>query len=326
MGNFPDTLRRRDDIGGLDVINIDNISNLEFSKLIGEYGYIFLLKYINEAKTNKEYCERIKNLKISFPYDRLYGSDNDKDKIVRTFFESIFFYKHLDKKKLIDAMGNEDFVYRFANLIALDIIYSTDENGILVNLPGYIEYIKNSDLLLSCVENIVINDSVFIERIMDKAKNIWGYLFKESHLESNDKALFDKSTGELINHPNYDEHGIGIYDEDTLYLSPLTDIDMANIAKMLKDFRDILYQHPLYPFIRHIAETNDYFNDEYSLDVFFMDSTLHGLIYFYDPEGEMSNLRSQGWLLDYIFYYEKDDRFTNYDDLFYYIIEMVDMP
>lgn len=326
MGDLPNTLRRRDDVEGLDMVDIDNISNLEFSKLIGEYGYLFLLRYINEAKTNEEYYYRIKNLKISFPYNQLYGGEEDKEQIIRTFFESIFFYKHLDKKRLIDVMGDEDFVFRFANLIALDIIYSTDENGILKNIPDYIENIKNSDLLMSCVENIVINDSVFINRIMDKAKNIWGYLFKESHLESNNKSLFDKETGELIESPDYDEHGIGIYDEDSLYLSELTDIDMANIAKMLKDFRDILYQHPLYPFIRHIAETNDYFNDEYSLDVFFMDSMLHGLIYFYDPEGEMSNLRSQGWLLDYIFFYERDDRFTNYDDLFYYIIEMVDMP
>ncbi|MFW6015179.1 MAG: hypothetical protein ACOCRK_01930 [bacterium] len=325
MGILSNISMERDDIDGLDMININNISDLEFSKLIGEYGYLFVLKYINEAEVNEDYRRRIVNLKIAFPYNDLWSAKRDKERITRDFFETLFCFRHLNKEKLISVMGEEEFAYRFSNLIALDIIFATDEKGNL-NLPSYVELIKNSDLLISCIDNIILNDSIFIKKIMNKAMDIWGYLFRESYLEGGHKTLFDKKTGKKLDRPSLDENGMFVDDDNIYALAPLTDIDMANIANMLKDFRDILHEHPLYPFFKYIAKTSEFFNSEYSLDVFFMDSTLNGIIYFYDPYDEDSNLRSQGWLLDYIFFYERDDRFPHYEDLFDYITEMVDMP
>lgn len=323
MKMFP-TISRRDDMDGLDVIDLNNLSDLEFSKLLGEYGYLFLLKYINEADVNEEFSRRIINLKIAFPYNDLWGAKKDRDNITRDFFETLFCFKHLNKEKLISVMGEEEFVFRFSNLIALDIIYSMNGERNLV-LPNYIEMIKNSDLLVSCLDNIILNDSIFIEKIKTKAMDIWGYLYQEKCLQGGYKTLFDKRTGKILDKPNLDENGMFLDDDNVYALSPLTDIDMANMADVLKSFRYILFKHPLYPFFESIAKTDEFFDSDYSLEIFFMYSTLNGLIYFYDPEDGDTNLRSQGYMLDYLFYYEKDERFPYYDDLFEYIIEMVDM-
>lgn len=300
--------------------NMDMLSDQQFRGLLEEYGYYFLQKYVNHGEINKKYEKRIKDVDISFDSNLLtnYCKPN-----TREIFESLMFFKHIDKIKLINVLGEMTFVYKFNSYICLDIMYAQKYDGQFY-LPKYFNCLEDSEILMSSLHNIIITDSIFLDQVQDITSNIWGYLYEQTYMKEGMRETFNRISGEMLD--------VSAMEKEKLYeknpnnyveLSYLTEYDMTDIAELLNQYYEVFLKHPLYSFFEYICENDGYLKENYEIDTLIMFSTLNDLIYFYDPdENKHNNIKDPGWLIDYLFYYVKDDRFEMYDDLFYYIIDL----
>lgn len=244
-------------------IEFDNISDKTYAYYIGKLGYQFLIQYINKATISEQWKKRVLNAFFELDFNAWFENHNisprikNVDELLKSMGEDpneynkdnityvknpLIFFHRLNKEKLIKGLDKNLFLWKFSDLITIDVYYHLK---IWESLP---EYISNNFLsdkeeinekLADMIKNIILEEFRYIpeDYITDEIlSSHMSYADIMDTKRNEDLVYIDLDESKVYNemmHINFDE------DKDNCFVA-LVKFNDGYKERLLDDLRDYL--------------------------------------------------------------------------------------
>jgi hypothetical protein len=188
------------------------LNDEEFMIRLGRDGYSFLVKYLNYAEVNDTYRRRVENIGRDFYFTMgEYSGDLNreleealnkrKSHKFNDFKNQLQHFSELDKVRLINVIGREDFLDYFYKFIIIELLRFI-ENGIDDIFPEYFEMLmddpKTAIDLYKLANEIVLDDYEFRTMIEESIIEIIQALDYNSSYFVQTYGALDVETGHIL--------------------------------------------------------------------------------------------------------------------------------
>lgn len=304
----------------INVKDINRMSDLSFAKAIGVWGGSFLVHYINNADINEEYTRRLSNLVLvrediyledDFYVDYSFDIPGISNRY--SILDALNIFKNIDKIKIIDAIGDVNFLENFEFPIKIDLVVKEE---IPVYLKHLMDSVNNNPTINEIFMDIIIKEISNSEKIYNAAHEIFEFYDYNvnGYMQSVSRGFFDLG---------YSYDRIKVTEEEA------EEVDMDDIVELIEltkpYMKDVVgwYLHVL-EIIDELAIVKKYKKVGGNIDDLsnrLYKSILSNLIYFHDGINE--NLMIEDFYDDVdfhigispMFFYEKDEEYENKEEL-----------